>query len=64
MSDVGFDLDGGITLDVKPTWAFQIPTNDPSKDLFSRLLFNVSIWEWLTFDNGDTNTIIPPNNVP
>ncbi len=39
------------------------PINDPSKDLlFSKLLIDVCIWEWLTSDNGDTNTIVPPNN--
>jgi hypothetical protein len=39
----------------------ELPTNDPSKNLpFSNLLIDVSIWEWLTFDNGDTNTIVPP----
>jgi hypothetical protein len=26
------------------------------------LLINANIWEWLTFNNGDTNTIAPPNN--
>jgi hypothetical protein len=41
----------------------ELPTDDPSKDLsFSKLLINVSIWEWLTSNNGDTNTILPPNS--
>jgi hypothetical protein len=41
----------------------EFPTNDLPKDLsFSKLLIEVNIWEWLTSNNGDTNTIVPPNN--
>ncbi len=42
---------------------FEFPTNDSSKDFsFSRLLSNASISEQLPSNNGDINTITPPNN--
>jgi hypothetical protein len=43
---------------------FSFLANEALEDLlFSRLLFNVSTWEWLWFDNGNINISMPPKNV-
>ncbi len=72
MFDVNLNLDKGNTSKDDPLVSneredqhdpLELPTDDPSKDLsFSKLLIDVSIWEWLTSNNGDTNTILPPNS--
>ncbi len=72
MFDVNLNLDKGNTSKDDPLVSneredqhdpLELPTDDPSKDLsFSKLLINVSIWEWLTSNNVDTNTILPPNS--
>jgi len=42
---------------------FEFPNGYPLNDHpFSKLLSNVRIWEQLALDNGDINTIVPPNN--
>jgi len=39
---------------------FKFTTIDPLKYFFSsKLLFNDNIYEWLSLDNGDINTIVP-----
>jgi hypothetical protein len=42
---------------------FEFPNGYPLNDHpFSKLLSNVGIWEQLALNNGDINTIVPPNN--
>ncbi len=71
MFNVLLSLDRGSTLKDDPLLSneenkhdiFEFPTNDPWEDFsFSRLLSNASIWKQIPSNNGDMNTITPPNN--